>query len=97
MRGGRGYDRLLGGQAPPAVLPPPEHPCRTLRTTGLRLTIVANPVFIVRIRIQLSLVGSGSGYHWSDPDPAMVLILDDNSEIGAHIKSNLCYLICLRH
>ena len=27
----------------------------------------------------------------------MVLILDDNSEIGAQVMSNLCYLICLRH
>ena len=27
----------------------------------------------------------------------MVLILDGNSEIGAHVWSNLCYLICLRH
>ena len=24
-------------------------------------------------------------------------ILDDNSEIGAYVRSNLCYLICLRH
>ena len=29
---------------------------------------------------------------------AKVLISDGNSEIGAHvIRSNLCYLICLRH
>ena len=27
----------------------------------------------------------------------MVLILDGNSEIGAHLSSNLCYLICVRH
>ena len=27
----------------------------------------------------------------------MELILDGNSEIDAHIRSNLCYLICLRH
>ena len=27
----------------------------------------------------------------------MVLICDGNSEIGAHVESNLCYLICLRH
>ena len=27
----------------------------------------------------------------------MVLIIDGNSEIGAHIKSKLCYLICIRH
>ena len=27
----------------------------------------------------------------------MVLILDGNSEIGAHIRSTLCYLICLRY
>ena len=27
----------------------------------------------------------------------MVLLLDGNSEIGAHVRSNLCYLICLRH
>ena len=26
----------------------------------------------------------------------MVLILDCKSEIGAHIRSNPCYLICLR-
>ena len=29
-------------------------------------------------------------------DP-MELILDGNSEIGAHVRSNLCYLIFLRH
>ena len=27
----------------------------------------------------------------------MVLILDGNSEKGAYVRSNLCYLICLRH
>ena len=27
----------------------------------------------------------------------MVLILDGNSRIDAHVKSNFCYLICLRH
>ena len=29
--------------------------------------------------------------------PALVLILDVNSEKGAQVRSNLCYLICLRH
>ena len=28
---------------------------------------------------------------------SMVLIVDGNSEIDAHVGSNLCYLICLRH
>ena len=27
----------------------------------------------------------------------MVHILGGKSEIGAHVKSNLCYLVCLRH
>ena len=27
----------------------------------------------------------------------MVLTSDGNSEIGAHVRINLCYLICLRH
>ena len=27
----------------------------------------------------------------------MVLILDGSSEIGAHVRMSLCYLICLRH
>ena len=27
---------------------------------------------------------------------AMVLILDVNLESGAHVRDNLCYLICLR-
>ena len=27
----------------------------------------------------------------------MVLVLDGNSEIGAHVRSNLSYLICLKH
>ena len=31
------------------------------------------------------------------PVGTMVLIRDGNSQIGAHIRSNLCYLICLRH
>ena len=29
--------------------------------------------------------------------PCRVHILDGNSEIGAHVRSNLCYFICLRH
>ena len=28
---------------------------------------------------------------------SLVLILDGNTEIGAHVKSNLCYLISVRH
>ena len=28
---------------------------------------------------------------------AMLLILDGNSEIGAHVRSNLSYVVCLRH
>ena len=28
---------------------------------------------------------------------APVLILDGNSEKGAHARSNICHLICLRH
>ena len=27
----------------------------------------------------------------------MVLMLDGNSKIGAPVRSNFCYLICLRH
>ena len=27
----------------------------------------------------------------------MVVILHDNSEIGAHVRNHFCYLICLRH
>ena len=28
----------------------------------------------------------------------MVLVISyDNSEVGAHVRSNLCYLICLKH
>ena len=27
----------------------------------------------------------------------MVLILDGNSKIGAHIRNTICYLICCRH
>ena len=30
-------------------------------------------------------------------DHGTVLILDVNSEMGAHVRSNSCYLICLRH
>ena len=29
--------------------------------------------------------------------PAMAFILDGNSEIDAHVRSDLCYFICLRH
>ena len=28
---------------------------------------------------------------------SLVLISDGNSEIGAHVRSNLCSLVCLRH
>ena len=36
---------------------------------------------------------------YTDPTPArtMVLILYGNSEIGAHVRTNFRYLICLRH
>ena len=38
---------------------------------------------------------------WSLPQKkkfrVMVLLLDDFSEIGARVRSNVCYLICLRH
>ena len=27
----------------------------------------------------------------------MVLTLDGNSEIGAYVRNNICYLICLMH
>ena len=30
-------------------------------------------------------------------DGGILLILDGISEIVVHVKSNLCYLICLRH
>ena len=30
-------------------------------------------------------------------DKGLVLILDGYSEIGAHVRSNRCYLICLSH
>ena len=29
--------------------------------------------------------------------PSLVLILDGSSEIGTHVISDLCYLICLWH
>ena len=32
-----------------------------------------------------------------NPRNTMVLILDGNSELGAHVRSHLCYLICCRH
>ena len=44
----------------------------------------------MRACVSIYLVSSYSG-------PGMVLILDDKSEIGAHVRSNLCYLICGRH
>ena len=28
---------------------------------------------------------------------SIVLLLDGNRDIGAHLRSNLCYFICLRH
>ena len=28
---------------------------------------------------------------------SMVLIIDGNSKIGAHVRNHLCYLTCLRH
>ena len=34
--------------------------------------------------------------HYS-PTRAMVLILDGNSELGAYVRSNICYWICLRN
>ena len=31
------------------------------------------------------------------PRTLMVLILDGDSEIDTHVRSNICYFICLRH
>ena len=35
--------------------------------------------------------------HWIVTIISVVFILDGNLEIGAHVRSNLCYLTCLRH
>ena len=32
-----------------------------------------------------------------ESEECIVIILDGNSGIGAHVRRNLCYLICLRH
>ena len=34
---------------------------------------------------------------WQRIAQPMAIIIDGNSEIGAHARSNLCYLNCLRH
>ena len=34
---------------------------------------------------------------WIEGIGHRLLISDGNSEIGAHVGSNLCYLICIRH
>ena len=45
--------------------------------------------FTFRLRQKLS--------EWGFFTTAMVLLLDGNSEICAHVRGNLCYLICFRH
>ena len=42
------------------------------------------------------IYGEREGGCWLGSKP-MVLILDGNPEIGVHVRSNLCYFICLRH
>ena len=32
-----------------------------------------------------------------NPKKPMVLIFDGNSDIGSHVRSNFCYLICIMH
>ena len=41
--------------------------------------------------------GLDNGWGYAGSVESMALILDGNSGIGAHVKNNLCYLICLRH
>ena len=36
------------------------------------------------------------GVVWDTPGTYYYIILDGNSEVCAHVRSNLCYLICLR-
>ena len=58
---------------------------------------------MINIDYYMSKILTVSGSCWgfdNDPYPwvfFMVLILDGNSEIGAHIRRNICYLICLMH
>ena len=40
---------------------------------------------------------SNSTYASTLPPTLSMVLIDGNSEIGAHVRSNLCYLICLRH
>ena len=49
----------------------------------------------IEIEIEIEIKNELFGYQGTEF--IMVLTLDGNSEIGAHVRSNLCYLICLRH
>ena len=43
------------------------------------------------------LILDGNSARGAHHTPAWVLILDGNSARGGHVRSDVCYLICLRH
>ena len=53
-------------------------------------------VYVLRIGSEIVIVDVNIILMWYC-GLSMVSKLDGNSEIGAHVRSNLCYTICLRH
>ena len=61
---------------------------------SMRNRLIKNPCFS-SLFWSLTLEDSNSNPHTIAT--TMVIILDGNSEIGAHVRSNFCYLTPLRH
>ena len=61
-------------------------------------------ILLLKVQIQIMIRIRTCTGSQQDPSPSanhaygvtMVLILDGNSDIGVHVRSNLCYLTCLR-
>ena len=58
---------------------------------------VINQLISISISIHCFYLTLGILHLKNDPGPLILLMLDGNSEIGAHVLGKTVYLICLKH
>ena len=74
----------------------PTHSLFYILHVGLNLPAEHRPCRVVRYRHQVISSSTNLRINYRRLVP-MVLLLDFNTEIGALVGSNFCYLICIRH
>ena len=74
----------------------PTHSLFYILHVGLNLPAEHRPCRVVRYRHQVISSSTNLRINYRRLVP-MVLLLDFNTEIGALVSSNFCYLICIRH